>query len=195
MLEQVADEFAPVLSEREMRCELRLPERMPYACDPDKLARVFDNLLRNACNYGDPGTAVEIDGRPDESGVELTFSNSGRTIPPEKLERLFDRAAPARAAQGWVWPSRARSPRRTAARSRPRAPTTAWCSASTCPRTARRPDRAARRRKDNPPPNVNQYRHSPLDRFVLRACNAELFRVRLPSHGALSGQGCVPEEG
>ena len=91
MLEQVADEFAPVLSEREMRCELRLPERMPYACDPDKLARVFDNLLRNACNYGDPGTAVEIDGRSDESGVELTFSNSGRTIPPEKLERLFDR--------------------------------------------------------------------------------------------------------
>ena len=35
----------------------------------------------------------------------------------------------------------------------------------------------------------------PPARFVLRACNAELFRVRLSSHGALSGQGCVPEEG
>ena len=54
MLEQVADEFAPALAEKGMRCELRLPPRTPYVCDPDKLARVFDNLLRNACNYGDP---------------------------------------------------------------------------------------------------------------------------------------------
>ena len=66
MLEQVADEFAPALAEKGMRCELRLPPRTPYVCDPDKLARVFDNLLRNACNYGDPGTAVEVDGAADE---------------------------------------------------------------------------------------------------------------------------------
>ena len=91
MLEQVADEFAPALAEKGMRCELRLPPRTPYVCDPDKLARVFDNLLRNACNYGDPGTAVEVDGAADEFGVALTFVNFGRTIPPEKLERLFDR--------------------------------------------------------------------------------------------------------
>ncbi len=91
MLEQVADEFAPALADRGMRCDLRLPARMTYVCDPDKMARVFDNLLRNACSYGDAGTAVEVEGAMDAEGVALTFVNHGRTIPPEKLERLFDR--------------------------------------------------------------------------------------------------------
>ena len=48
MLEQVASEFAPQFAEKDLRCELELPPRLAYDCDPDKLARVFDNLLRNA---------------------------------------------------------------------------------------------------------------------------------------------------
>ena len=46
MLEQVASEFAPQFAEKDLRCELELPPRLAYDCDPDKLARVFDNLLR-----------------------------------------------------------------------------------------------------------------------------------------------------
>ena len=81
MLEQTASEFQPILSERGMRCQLTLPPKLPCACDPDKLARVFDNLLRNACYYGFPDT---------EGRVTLVFANQGRTIPQEKLERIFD---------------------------------------------------------------------------------------------------------
>ena len=89
-LEQVASEFAPQFAEKDLRCELELPPRLAYDCDPDKLARVFDNLLRNAFHYSFPGSTVRITGQQEADTVVLTFTNEGRTIPAEKLERIFD---------------------------------------------------------------------------------------------------------
>ena len=90
MLQQVVSEFEPMLAEEQLTCTLDLPARMDYPCDPDKLARVFDNLLRNACHYSTPGTQVDITARKEEDGIVLTFHNFGHTIPPEKLDRLFE---------------------------------------------------------------------------------------------------------
>ena len=90
MLQQVVSEFEPMLAEEQLTCTLDLPARMNYPCDPDKLARVFDNLLRNACHYSTPGTEVQISGAETDTSIVLTFHNEGRTIPPEKLERIFD---------------------------------------------------------------------------------------------------------
>ena len=90
MLQQVVSEFEPMLAEEQLTCTLDLPARMDYPCDPDKLARVFDNLLRNACHYSTPGTNVQISGAETDTSIVLTFHNEGRTIPPEKLERIFD---------------------------------------------------------------------------------------------------------
>ena len=90
MLQQVVSEFEPMLAEEQLTCALDLPARMDYPCDPDKLARVFDNLLRNACHYSTPGTNVQISGAETDTSIVLSFHNEGRTIPPEKLERIFD---------------------------------------------------------------------------------------------------------
>ena len=90
MLQQVVSEFEPMLAEEQLTCTLDLPARMDYPCDPDKLARVFDNLLRNACHYSTPGKEVRISGAETDTSIVLTFHNEGRTIPPEKLERIFD---------------------------------------------------------------------------------------------------------
>ena len=89
MLQQVVSEFEPMLAEEQLTCALDLPARMDYPCDPDKLARVFDNL-RNACHYSTPGTNVQISGAETDTSIVLSFHNEGRTIPPEKLERIFD---------------------------------------------------------------------------------------------------------
>lgn len=91
MAEQVVSEFAPILAEKQLRCDLELPPKLPCSCDPDKLARVFDNLLRNACHYSFPETKILISGREEGDRVVLTFTNQGPTIPPEKLERIFER--------------------------------------------------------------------------------------------------------
>lgn len=90
MLQQIISEFQPMLQDQNLTCQLNLPLKLEYNCDPDKLARVFDNLLRNACHYSLHGSAIRITGTVESGTVVLTFVNSGRTIPPEKLKRIFD---------------------------------------------------------------------------------------------------------
>ena len=90
MLQQVASEFEPQFVESGLTCALDLPPALEYDCDPDKLARVFDNLLRNACRYSAPDTQVRISAAVEEHAIILTFANQGATIPPEKLERIFE---------------------------------------------------------------------------------------------------------
>lgn len=90
MLEQVASEFRPMLAEANLTCRLDLPKKMICPCDPEKLSRVFDNLLRNASYYSLPGTEVRITGRSDEETITLTFTNADKTIPKEKLDRIFE---------------------------------------------------------------------------------------------------------
>ncbi|WP_130869426.1 sensor histidine kinase [Intestinimonas massiliensis (ex Afouda et al. 2020)] len=91
MLEQVVSEFGPVLRENGMTCELDLPLKLRAVCDPDKMARVFDNLLNNACHYAYPNSVLHVAGQQEGERIVLTFRNAGRTIPPEKLERMFER--------------------------------------------------------------------------------------------------------
>ena len=90
MLEQVVSEFQPIFAEKSLQCSLDLPQKLPYNCDPDKLARVFDNLLRNASYYSMPDSTVEITGRLAAGEIVLTFSNAGKTIPQEQLDRIFE---------------------------------------------------------------------------------------------------------
>ena len=63
---------------------------MVVVCDPDKLERVFDNLLRNAINYSYPGTLIRVELKTGEGEVSILVENHGHTIPPEKLDRLFE---------------------------------------------------------------------------------------------------------
>ncbi len=90
MVEQVVSEFGPMLAEQQLTCRTDLPPKLEYSCDPDKMARVFDNLLRNACHYSYPNTRIDIIARVVDGAAVLTFANAGRTIPPEKLDRIFE---------------------------------------------------------------------------------------------------------
>lgn len=90
MLEQTVFEFGPMLSEKELTCTLDLPEDLEYLCDPDKLQRVFDNLLRNAVNYSYPKSEIHVLLKKEGRQIRLEMHNFGRTIPKDKLERIFD---------------------------------------------------------------------------------------------------------
>lgn len=120
MLEQITYEFLPVLSEKGLSWELEIQPEVQMNCDPDKLQRVFDNLIRNAVNYSYPDTPVSLSmkivlepppevvassapgqarplalqsspsGRLETAWVQIKVSNHGRTIPPEKLGRIFE---------------------------------------------------------------------------------------------------------
>lgn len=90
MLEQIVSEFEPVLSEKELIWETEIAPDIELLCDRNKMERVLDNLIRNAVNYSYPKTAIFIGMHPVESGVEILVRNHGRTIPPDKLSRIFE---------------------------------------------------------------------------------------------------------
>ncbi len=63
----------------------------PVGVDPDRIGEVLANLLGNALRHTPPGGLVEItaQGRGDE--LELSVTDTGEGIPPELLERVFER--------------------------------------------------------------------------------------------------------
>ena len=91
MLEQLCDEFYPILAQKNLRCETSLPKQLPYLGDGDKLARVFDNLLRNAINYSSPDSVIRIAAQKHREQIRITFTNAGATIPSHKLESIFEK--------------------------------------------------------------------------------------------------------
>lgn len=91
MLEQLADELYGVLQEKGLTCEIEAQEALKIQGDPDKLARVFDNILKNAIAYCYPRTTIHVTARKIAAGIEIVFANQGNTIPKEKLNTIFEK--------------------------------------------------------------------------------------------------------
>ena len=91
MLEQLADELYGVLQEKRLSCRVHVEENLVVYGDPDKLARVFDNILRNAIAYCYEDTSIEIDAQETGGKVEITFTNRGDRIPGDMLQTIFEK--------------------------------------------------------------------------------------------------------
>ena len=90
-LEQMADEFYPTLAEKGLSCHISAEEDLRLTGDADKLARVFDNLLRNAIAYSYPQSPITIFARRVNEGVQISFVNRGKVIPQQNLSAVFDK--------------------------------------------------------------------------------------------------------
>ena len=91
MLAQTMDELYPVLTANGNTAVLQADENLSVRGDPVKLARVFNNILKNAAAYSFPNTEITISAKALEDQLSIVFENKGKTIPPEKLASLFER--------------------------------------------------------------------------------------------------------
>lgn len=91
MLLQLSDELYGVLQEKKLSCELITEEELEICGDPDKLARVFDNILRNAIAYCYEETVITIDAHRKKEDIEIIFSNEGDKIPGAMLQVIFEK--------------------------------------------------------------------------------------------------------
>ena len=91
MLEQLADELYGVLQEKHLSCQVNVEENLVVYGDPDKLARVFDNILRNAIAYCYENTRIEIEAQEKGGKVEIVFTNRGDRIPGDMLQTIFEK--------------------------------------------------------------------------------------------------------
>lgn len=92
MLLQMIEEFYPLLSQKGNQVELHGDENVTVFGDPIKLARVFNNILKNAVAYSYDNTRIHIfleEIQPRQ--VVIKFQNEGRTIPKEKLSSIFEK--------------------------------------------------------------------------------------------------------
>jgi two-component system phosphate regulon sensor histidine kinase PhoR len=75
--------------------QVQLSEQVPdlrVRADPDRLEQVLCNLIDNAIKYGRVGGKVTIDACPLADGyVEISVTDDGPGIPPQAIERVFER--------------------------------------------------------------------------------------------------------
>ena len=91
MLVQLTDELSPVLGANGNTAVLQVDENLSVYGDSDKLARVFNNVLKNAAAYSFPNTEIVISAEEKEGKIIITFQNRGKTLPREKLSTIFEK--------------------------------------------------------------------------------------------------------
>lgn len=91
LFEQLREQFYPILIKEHKEIFLDMPEHLIYYGDADKLARAFNNILKNAISYSYQNTNIRIETRQTESHLEFFFHNYGDEIPKQKLNLIFEK--------------------------------------------------------------------------------------------------------
>ena len=76
-----------------------VPNPLMIEADPEKLGRVFNNLVANAFKYGNGASSIRVDARQRADQVEVTVANDGTPIPAQSLDHLFERFYRAEASR------------------------------------------------------------------------------------------------
>ena len=90
MLAQMTDEFYPALAAKGKKTALNVAEDFTIYGDPDKLARVFNNILKNAIAYSEDNSVIDITAKVSGNIVSVIFTNAG-SVPKDKLAAIFEK--------------------------------------------------------------------------------------------------------
>jgi two-component system phosphate regulon sensor histidine kinase PhoR len=95
-IDSVIDSLAPLARENGVVIERDFVEGpLDVPGDRDELFQVFENLLENACKYGQSGGRVTVsiarDGSGPEQGIDVTIQDYGPGIPEEHIPRITER--------------------------------------------------------------------------------------------------------
>lgn len=91
MLEQMTDEFYPILEEQGKKAVVEAEENVFIYADADKMARVFNNILKNAIAYSDRNSTIKVCVVNSEEKTWIQFINHGDPIPEHKLNTIFEK--------------------------------------------------------------------------------------------------------
>lgn len=91
MLQQISDEFYPVLTPQGKKICVDVPDGLFLNGDADKLSRVFNNILKNAITYSYNDSTIHIKAERKTKNMIISFTNEGDPIPAEKLDTIFEK--------------------------------------------------------------------------------------------------------
>ena len=76
----------------EHRVEVDLPESLPLVpVDYVQMEQVFTNLVSNSLKYAPANTLIQIHAEVQSDSIRVQMTNQGPQVPPEDLERIFDK--------------------------------------------------------------------------------------------------------
>jgi hypothetical protein len=87
VLEQVIDELHGIYPERRLECAIA--PGLALRCDPQRLAQLLSNLLKNALVHGDPQRPITVTATIDGQSFILSVTNEGPDLNPAVIAQLF----------------------------------------------------------------------------------------------------------
>ncbi|WP_175428257.1 sensor histidine kinase [Bacillus solimangrovi] len=92
LFQQLATEYSLPLRRSNMDLEINYRDKeMLITADPDKLMRVFENLISNAIKYGKSGHKIDVIIEKEAEFCTVKVKNYGDKIPSYALPYIFDR--------------------------------------------------------------------------------------------------------
>jgi signal transduction histidine kinase len=92
LVEALIHDLNPVAGTASTRLVNQVPGDLVVVADASLLRRVFQNLIANAITHTPRGEVVIAARRLDNDGpIECSVSDNGAGIPPERLEKIFDK--------------------------------------------------------------------------------------------------------
>jgi two-component system sensor histidine kinase BaeS len=88
---EITSGFEPSAQNKHVKLEIDAPEKLELHGDPDRISQVLSNLLDNALRYSPQYGTVSVRLESHQNTARVTVSDSGYGLPPESLERVFDR--------------------------------------------------------------------------------------------------------
>lgn len=92
LIDQLADEFYPMLEKNGLKIKFNCNDSVYYYCDGNRLSRAFENIIRNAIDYSDGGEPINIDMLLSNHHITVTVSNRCKPVSKSQLSRIFERS-------------------------------------------------------------------------------------------------------
>ena len=88
---EAVDAARPAAENAGHELRLRAEQVSRFGGDGERIGQVIDNLLSNAIKFTPDGGQIEVRVAEDDGDAVIEVEDSGEGIPPQDLERLFDR--------------------------------------------------------------------------------------------------------
>ena len=85
------DLATPAIERAGLKLVTEVPDSLPARADMDGLSQVLANLLSNAVRYTPAGGTITVRAERRPADLLVSVSNTGEGIPPEDLDRVFER--------------------------------------------------------------------------------------------------------
>lgn len=100
LLDEIAQQFAPLLAEKTLHLTVELAADVSVFCDKLLLHRVLLNVLVNAYKFSPTNTIISVQVTTDPTTITIAISDQGVGIDPAYLPYIFDQSEQVRRFKG-----------------------------------------------------------------------------------------------